>query len=234
MEGPLEWRKKKAGMLSWRRVHAELSGDVLTLSSHQGQRRLAQISMRIAHFRLVPNKATEFEFTVFSGFKNEHFRSQSLEISRSWLHAMELAKNASVVEGKCIDNLRLKAHFDENKSNMEISQTLSECKMTHVDDKIAHICEMEARLSQLLSGLDQNNDAKQARKYSNNLRRLLLEFNHLLEKQWSDMLILEHYFSKSIAKGVKKRQAEETPVKLAIEDLMDEPSLLTDHKVDEK
>lgn len=151
-EGTLEWKRKKMGFYSWHRVKAILLDGVFSLLSREEGHIEGQISMKIATFAK-SGGSEEPGFTIHSGIKAHHFRTETQELALKWLDQLQKAKAALACETKRIEAFRAGLNSRPMPSEEELRELIDDSLIKNYRSRLSTISHVQTDLCERLSSI---------------------------------------------------------------------------------
>ena len=198
MESKLEiWKGRISG---WKLTDVILKENILYVSN-KGKIDL-KISMRISSIDEMRKKPLEFK--IYTGTKDLYLRTKNVILKNKWINAMKLSQEESASELekiKAIKKVLNNKNYGEGLDK-EIKYLISDKETNILNDKIAILCDKNARLKEQLSNfVDIANDRQ--KKYIKNIVKLgesLKKYIHecliIIEEEKGKLVAVNEVFRK--------------------------------------
>lgn len=228
MESKLEiWKGRISG---WKVSKVILKENILYVSK-KGKIDL-KISMRISSINEMRTKPLEFK--IYTGTKDLYLRTTTPTLKNKWINAMKLSQEESASElekikaiKKVLSNKNYGEHLDK-----EIKFLISDKETNVLNDKIAILCDKNARLKEQLSNFTDIANERQ-KKYITNIVKLgesLKKYIHecliIIEEEKGKLIVVNEVFRKRLKQDpkIKNNNEKNKSFRYELEKILEEKS----------
>jgi hypothetical protein len=205
MESKLDiWKSRIFG---WKSLDVILSENVLYFSN-KGNIDF-KISIRISTIDEMKNKPLEFK--IYSGTKNIYLRAETSILKNKWINAIKLSQeenNSELEKISAIKKILSNKNFDNNLDK-EIQYLISDKETNLLNDKIAIMCDKNARLKEQLSNFFEIANERQ-QKYmkkiislGESLKKYIHECLIIIEEEKGKLIVVNEVLRKRLKENPK-------------------------------